>query len=148
MIYPFFERTREHGLTYGLSPAGYDIRIDRDLIMERGDFTLAGSLEHFNMPLDLIAYVKDKSTLARMGLDVKNTVIEPGWRGHLTLELTNNHNPAKHHGTETIILKRGQAIAQIIWHTLTTPTEQGYEGKYQDQEAGAQVARFDKDSKP
>lgn len=88
---PFCERTRDFGMTYGLGPAGYDVRIAEDILLLPGQFVLASTMEHFDMPVDVIGKVHDKSTWARLGLDVKNTVIEPGWRGYLTLELTNNH---------------------------------------------------------
>jgi dCTP deaminase len=63
-------------------------------------------------------------------------VIEPGWRGFLTLELTN-------HGPETIKIMRAMPIAQILFH-FTDKDTVGYEGKYQDQERGPQEARHDK----
>jgi dCTP deaminase len=58
---------------------------------------------------------------------VQNTVIEPGWEGWLTLELTN-------HGTELLTLHEGTPIAQIVFQFLDLPTEQPYVGKYQSQE--------------
>lgn len=136
-ITPFHERTKEFGMSYGLSAAGYDIRIAEDINLFCGDFKLASSLEHFNMPDDVLAYVKDKSTWARQGLAVQNTVIEPGWKGYLTLEITN-------HSTWEIKLLKGMPIAQIIFHKLDFATEQPYEGKYQNQQAGAQLPLFEK----
>ena len=41
------------------------------------------SIEFFNMPKYLVGIVHDKSSLARQGLSVFNTVIEPGWKGYL-----------------------------------------------------------------
>lgn len=137
LILPFCERGVFEGMSYGLSCCGYDIRVAQDLKLAPGQFTLASSLETFNMPRNIAAYVKDKSTLARRGLAVQNTFIEPGWRGVLTLELT-NHQPkppfwrfasqANH-----IILKKGSPIAQIVFTFVDAPTDQPYVGKYQDQ---------------
>jgi len=137
-IKPFCERTKSWGMSYGLSAAGYDIRIAEDIMLFKGDFKLASSLEEFNMPNNLLAYVKDKSTWARQGLAVQNTFIEPGWKGYLTLELTN-------HSQLPITLRSGMPIAQIIFHQLIEPTEQPYDGKYQNQSAGAQRPIFEKD---
>jgi dCTP deaminase len=107
---------------------------------------LASTVEKFCMPDDLVGIVHDKSTWARQGLAVQNTVIEPGWRGFLTLELTWICPEAWEGGYgNPLRIQAGTAIAQVIFHQLTAPTEQGYEGKYQDQEQGAQAARFDKD---
>lgn len=136
-VTPFHERTKEFGMSYGLSASGYDIRIAEDLKLFWSDFTLASSMEEFNMPYNVLAYVKDKSTWARQGLAVQNTVIEPGWRGFLTLELTN-------HGNKTLEIKKGMPIAQIVFHKLMEATEQPYNGKYQNQPAGAQLPLFEK----
>lgn len=137
-IAPFHERTKEFGMSYGLSAAGYDIRIAQAIKLEPHDFTLVSSLEEFNMPNNVLAYVKDKSTWARQGLAVQNTVIEPGWKGFLTLELTN------HRHIIPIYLEKGMPIAQIVFHWLDEPTEQPYDGKYQNQAAGAQLPLFEK----
>ena len=126
---PWYPRTRHNGLTYGLGPAGYDIRCAETITLHGGDFCLASSMEWFNMPLDLLAHVCDKSTWARRGLFVQNTIIEPGWRGYLTLELT-------YHGGSSIEIYSGDPIAQIVFHRLSAPTERPYNGKYQDQPSG------------
>lgn len=136
--------------TYGVGPAGYDLRLDgisheRDdwdgtvetaltFWLQPGQFVLASAMEEFRMPDDLLGVVHDKSTWARRGLAVQNTVIEPGWRGFLTLELTN-------HGKEPLFLEHGVGICQVIFHVLDQPAAEPYNGKYQDQEAGPQVAR-------
>lgn len=129
MISPFHERKTAGGMTFGLSPAGYDIRVAQAVALNPGNFVLASSIEHFNIPNGLQAIVHDKSTLARRGLAVQNTVLEPGWRGYITLELSN-------HGFEFIMLAAETPIAQVVFHQLSAPTEQPYEGKYQDQKAG------------
>jgi dCTP deaminase len=134
---PFAERTREHGMTYGVGPAGNDVRVGEELELPPGGFSLASTVEHFEMPNDVLGTVHDKSTWARMGLAAQTTVIEPGWRGHLTLELTN-------HGRDTLRIKAGSPIAQIILHLLDEPTEAAYSGKYQDQKPGAQAAILEK----
>lgn len=126
---PFHERTTAHGMTFGLGPAGYDVRVAEAIRLAPGDFALASTMEHFAIPDDVLAIVHDKSTWARRGLCVQNTVAEPGWRGYLTLELTN-------HGSETLWIEPGSPIAQIVLHRLDERTERPYTGKYQDQRAG------------
>lgn len=133
MIHPFRNRTVAFGKTYGLSGAGYDIRIAETILMWPKSFKLASAIEKFDMPDDVVAIVHDKSSWARKGLTVQNTVIEPGWRGYLTLELTN-------HTWRFIHLCAGMPIAQIIFHRLEQVTSLPYSGKYQDQSAGAQKA--------
>lgn len=137
-----------HGVSYGLAEVGYDIRIKQEVKFTRGwdldqptiyhqvgndgfaadilpgRFCLASAMEEFDMPNELTGIVHDKSTWARKGLSVFNTVIEPGWRGFLTLELV-------YHGTEDLIIPAGSGIAQVIFHQLAIPAM--YAGTYQDQ---------------
>jgi len=122
---PFVERTVQNGMSYGLSYAGYDVRIRQNITLYPGDFSLASTIEHFHTPNDLVGIVHDKSTWARRGIAVQNTVIEPGWSGFLTLELTN-------HGREVVLLREGDPICQIVYHKLDMPVK-GYAGKYQNQ---------------
>ena len=135
-ITPFYERTTAHGLTFGLGPAGYDIRCAEEVLINAGGFSLASSVEQFWMPNNLLGIVHDKSTWARLGICVQNTVIEPGWRGWLTIELTN-------HSREKLCIPPGAPIAQIVFHLLDEPTEMPYGGKYQDQKQGAQLALWE-----
>jgi dCTP deaminase len=145
----------EHGVTHGLGEAGYDIRIAetihfkpneffsmvmdvrRDEEVQRNSrFVLASAMEEFVMPPTVVGVVHDKSTWARRGLSVFNTVIEPGWKGFLTLELV-------YHGNTELVIPRGAGIAQVVFHH----TEHGaqYTGRYQDQPRGPVAA---KDSTP
>ena len=67
-----------------------------------------------------------------MGLMVQNTVVEPGWKGYLTLELTN-------HSEVFIEIAAGTPIAQVVFSYIDEPSE-GYNGKYQNQGAYVQEA--------
>lgn len=122
---PFIEKTTSHGLSGGLSACGYDIHIAQDVHIWRGQFVLASSVERFDMPTDCVAVVHDKSTWARRGLAVQNTVIEPGWRGYLTLELTL-------HADVPLQINEGSPIAQVLFHQLDGHVP-AYRGKYDDQ---------------
>ena len=134
----------EHGVSYGLSEAGVDIRIKQDIWFDPssnricrvdgeaaeqetfiGRFVLASAIEKFQMPGNLVGIVHDKSTWARRGLSVFNTVIEPGWVGFLTLELV-------YHGNKPLHIPAGSGIAQLVFHEVLKPT--WYVGKYQNQE--------------
>jgi dCTP deaminase len=138
VVIPFHERSlhQASGMTYGLGPAGYDVRVDQNLLLKPGAFALASTVERFKIPNNILATVHDKSTWARRGLAVQTTVIEPGWEGYLTLELSN-------HSNNSIKLESGSPIAQIIFHMLLEPTEMPYNGKYQGQLAGPQPAIFE-----
>jgi dCTP deaminase len=166
---PLCERTRLHGVTYGLGPAGYDIRISEDRWVWPGRFFLASGIEYFMMPGDLRGVVHDKSTWIRCSLAVHNTVIEPGWQGHLTLELKKNgwrrpkrtwapdpeaplpwwHVASLHVGYFVLNLwpvfkvRAGSGIAQVLFDRLEEPTDVPYEGKYQGQRSGPVEAIFE-----
>jgi dCTP deaminase len=119
------EKRKEHGVSYGLSEAGYDVRIAQEVTLSgRNRFALASTVERFHMPENMIGIVHDKSTWARQGLSVFNTVIEPGWEGWLTLELV-------YHGSGSLIIPQGAGIAQVIFHEVSRPVR--YDGKYQGQ---------------
>lgn len=125
-IEPFCSRTVEHGMSYGLSSAGYDVRIKDRLEMLPGDFVLAVTVERIGLSHDVMAQLADKSSWARRGIAVQNTIFEPGWRGYPTLEISN-------HGRERVIIPAGAPIGQLIFHQLDQPTDAPYAGKYQDQ---------------
>ena len=109
-----------HGVSHGLSVAGYDLRIRQTVTLSPAmRFTLASTVEAF--------HVKDKSTWARQGLSVFNTVVEPGWIGDaLTLELV-------FHGDGELHVPAGAGIAQILFWQIAEPAQ--YSGKYQHQAA-------------
>lgn len=131
-ITPFVERSVHAGMSYGLSSAGYDVRVAESFwLSPEHKFCLASTMERFQMPSSLVGMVHDKSSWARRGVSLFNTVIEPGWHGYLTLELT-------YHGDETIRIEAGMPIAQIVFMQLVEPTESPYTGKYQNQGQGAQ----------
>lgn len=132
-VEPFFERTVRNGMSYGLSSAGYDIRCDQDLVLYSRDFVLASSVEYFDMPSNVLGIVHDKSTWARRGVTVQNTIIEPGWKGHLTLEIAN-------HSRRLVCVMKGDPIAQIVFHFTDEDVEAPYTGKYQNQGSAPQEA--------
>lgn len=122
------------GTSFGLSEAGYDLRIDQDITLSADKrFSLASACELFQMPHDLVGIVHDKSTWARQGLSVFNTVIEPGWHGYLTAELV-------YHGDGELFIPCGSGIAQVLFHEIAVDADYG-NGKYQNQERGPVEAR-------
>ena len=135
------QKHRAHGVSWGCAEAGYDIRLRQEVVFkpggiagphvivdggepEYGRFCLASAIEEFDMPADLVGVVHDKSTWARQGLSVFNTVVEPGWKGFLTLELV-------FHGNKEVMIPAGSGIAQVIFTSLAH--DASYEGKYQYQ---------------
>lgn len=132
-----------NGISHGLTECGYDIRLKQEVVFEPGfsgqpemswacdeksglgRLILGSSIEYFQMPAVLMGRVLNKSTWARKGLDASMTTnIEPGWRGHLTIELI-------YHGTDRLYIPAGAGICQVIFERILNAAE--YEGKYADQ---------------
>lgn len=66
LLEPFIEETQhECGTSAGLSLAGYDLRTAQDICLEPGESTLVSTIERFDMPLNLVGIIFDKSTYAR-----------------------------------------------------------------------------------
>lgn len=129
LVSPFYntQQIHESKLTWGLGPAGYDIRCREPLYIPTGRMGLVSSLERMVIPNGILAVVHDKSSLSRMGVVVQNTILEPGWEGYLTLEVS-------YHGKQAgFSISGGQPIAQLVFHLLDKPTEMPYRGKYQNQ---------------
>lgn len=162
LIDPMEERQQhESGCSFGLSACGYDVRLDQDITITPGCFVLASTMEKFHMPYDVVGKVHDKSTWARRGLAVQNTVIEPGWSGYLTMEISCNifghrlfaekwdlpygkvveGGKSVYYDNQQIVLKAGTPIAQILFQFLDEATEKPYNGKYQNQERGVVPAK-------
>lgn len=91
-------------------------------------FCLAYTVEYVRMPKNVTALVKDKSTYARCGIHVQNTVLEAGWHGQVTLEISNYLD-------RPVLLWPSQGIVQVLfWSSIDCLTSYlKREGKYQGQ---------------
>jgi dCTP deaminase len=90
-------------------------------ILHPGEFVLGSTVERVVLPDDLVARLEGKSSLGRLGLLIHSTAgyVDPGWDGHLTLELSNVANLP-------ITLYPGMKIGQISFFRLTSPAETPY----------------------
>ena len=106
-----------------------------------GQFVLATTMEYFELPDDLTAFVEGRSSLGRMGLFIQNAGwVDPGFKGEITLELYNANRCA-------IELKAGRRVGQLVFAKMDDSALNPYNGKYQGQK-GATGSRvfmdFDK----
>src|SRR5207237_2704498 len=71
-----------------------EIDDERPFILHPGEFVLGSTLERIGLPDALVARLEGKSSLRRLGLPIKHTtgLTDPGWDGHVTLELSNVSN--------------------------------------------------------
>jgi dCTP deaminase len=113
-------------------PASYDLRIAEDLVLPQGICTLAHSLERVELPADLAATLRTRSSFGRRGVLVTAGFVDPGFRGQLTLGLINM-------GPEPVAVRKYDRVVQMIIHQVAG-AGQAYEGRYQDS-TGAVGAR-------
>ena len=107
---------------------------DEPFILHPGEFVLGSTLERITLPDDLVARLEGKSSLGRLGLLIHSTAgfVDPGWDGHVTLELSNVANLP-------ITIYHGMKIGQLSFVQLTEPAESPYGSsalgsKYQGQQ--------------
>jgi len=153
-------------ISYGLGHYGYDMRVSDEFrvftnvhttivdpkqmdeksfveikgtcIIPPNSFTLARSVERFQIPRSVFATIIGKSSYARCGIIINCTPLEPEWRGYVTLEISNTTpNPARIHANE--------GIAQVVFNWASAQCRTSYDdkgGKYQDQPAKIVLSRM------
>lgn len=108
-------------------------------ILLPNQFVLATTMEYFELPDNLTAFVEGRSSLGRMGLFIQNAGwVDPGFKGEITLELYNANRCA-------IELKTGRRIGQLVFAKMDNTALNPYSGKYQGQK-GATGSRVFLDS--
>ncbi|HEY8818112.1 MAG TPA: dCTP deaminase [Candidatus Limnocylindrales bacterium] len=94
---------------------------DEPFILHPGEFVLGQTHEWVELPIDLVARLEGKSSLGRLGLLIHSTAgyVDPGWKGNLTLELSNVANLP-------IALYFGMRIGQISFFKMSSPVDRPY----------------------
>lgn len=120
-----------------------EIADDEAFVLHPGEFVLGQTLEWVELPNDLVARLEGKSSLGRLGLLIHSTAgyVDPGWKGNLTLELS---NVAK----LPIALYFGMKIGQISYFEMSSPVDRPYGSaglgsKYQGQSEPTASAMFE-----
>ena len=98
-----------------------EVEPDEPFILHPGEFALGSTFERVTLPDDVAARLEGKSALGRLGLLTHSTAgfIDPGFSGHVTLELSNV-------ATLPIKLWPGMKIGQVCYFRLTSPAENPY----------------------
>jgi dCTP deaminase len=108
-----------------LNPAGYDLRCSKTAVLKPKQYMLVATLETVELGLNVTAFLHIRSSLAREGLIGSFAVVDPGFRGQLTLNL---HNVSD----KEVTLNEGERIVQIVFHSLGSTAKKGYNGSYQN----------------
>jgi dCTP deaminase len=115
--YPYIDvKTEQEDLTELV-----EVPQEEAFILHPGEFVLGSTLERITLPDDLVARLEGKSSLGRLGLLIHSTAgfIDPGWDGHVTLELSNVANLP-------ITIYPGMKIGQLSFVQLSEPAEHPY----------------------
>lgn len=112
---------------------------DQPFVLHPGSFVLAITLEHVELPDDVVARLEGRSSLGRLGIIVHATasVIDPGWRGRIVLELAN-------HGPMPVALYPSMRVCSVTFEPLSTPVETPYWKKAQAKYKGQNSAQGSK----
>jgi dCTP deaminase len=150
--------TDEKIISYGLSSYGYDLRLSNEYrifsnahagvidpkyfndeflydvigdvcVVPPNGFALARSMEFFDIPRNIMTICLGKSTYARCGIIVGVTALEPEWKGHVTIEISNTTPlPVRVYSYEGIV--------QVLFLEGSGTCRKSYldkDGKYQGQ---------------
>ncbi len=111
-------------VTLGIDPAAeqtdltrlVDVGPDEPFVLHPGEFVLGATFEVVTLGTDIAARLEGKSSLGRLGLLTHSTAgfIDPGFSGHVTLELSNT-------ATMPILLYPGMKIGQLCFFDLSSP---------------------------
>jgi dCTP deaminase len=98
-----------------------EVEDDHPFVLHPGEFVLGSTLERIRLGNDLVARLEGKSSLGRLGLLIHSTAgfIDPGWDGHVTLELSNVANLP-------ITIYPSMKIGQISFMQMTEPATTPY----------------------
>jgi dCTP deaminase len=98
-----------------------EVEPDESFVLHPGEFVLGATFEAVTLPDDVAARLEGKSSLGRLGLLTHSTAgfIDPGFSGHVTLELSNV-------ATLPITLWPGMKIGQLCFFRLSSPAEHPY----------------------
>ena len=98
-----------------------EVAEDEPFVLHPGEFVLGATLEKFILPANLAGRLEGKSSLGRLGLLTHSTAgfIDPGFSGHITLELSNVANLP-------ITLWPGMKVGQLALFGMSSPAETPY----------------------
>ncbi|MGV8082366.1 MAG: dCTP deaminase [Coriobacteriia bacterium] len=120
-----FRNTRYPYIDPAIAQVGLTERVEASIeepfVLHPGEFVLGTTVEWIEIPEDLVGRLEGKSSLGRLGLLIHSTAgyVDPGWKGRLTLELSNVANLP-------IVLTPGMRIGQISFTEMTTPVDRPY----------------------
>ena len=110
---------------FRLNPAGVDLRVDRNIRLKPKHHSLVASIESVELSNHIVGLLHLRSSLAREGLFASLALVDPGFRGQLTVSLYNS-------GDSAVNLAKGERFIQLSLLRLGMPARHSYVGKYQN----------------
>jgi dCTP deaminase len=108
-----------------MSGAGYDLRLAEDVSIPAGSYRLVATLERVELGSEIAGIMHIRSSLARAGVIASLSLIDPGFRGQLTISLYNG-------ATIPFEMKKAERFVQVTFHRLGKKATRAYSGRYQD----------------
>jgi len=108
-----------------LNPGGYDLRTSAPVALGPSEHCLVATLERVELGNELVGVLHLRSSLAREGILGSLALVDPGFRGQLTISLFNG-------GKTTVSLNAGERFVQLTLLRLSSRAAGKYEGRYQD----------------
>ena len=107
--------------------AGLDLRLQEQVALIHGRFKLALTAEIVNMPVDLMGFCNLRSTWARRGIFIPPTIVDPGFRGRLVIEMVSFNE-------DLVVIQEGERFLHLIVAKVSGAIP--YCGQYQNQYIG------------
>jgi dCTP deaminase len=108
-----------------LNPAGYDLRSTMELLIHPKEQKLISTLERIELPANIAGFLHLRSSFIREGLIAGLALVDPGFKGQLTVSLFNA-------STNIIKVSQEEPFLQITFIQLQDKAEKPYSGKYQN----------------
>jgi len=107
-----------------LNPAGYDLSAEREVEVPPMAFRLVATRERVELGLGYLGILQIRSSFARDGLIASTALVDPGFRGQLTIMMFNASQ-------EPIRIAEGEGFVQMALFRLGRAASRGYSGAYQ-----------------
>jgi dCTP deaminase len=117
-----------------LTPAGYDLGSAEDITIKSGENRLVATREKIELSPNMLGILHIRSSFAREGLFASLALVDPGFKGQLTIALLNTSKT-------NLRINRGESFLQLSLIRMTSGVEKPYDGVYQDSAGIAESKR-------
>jgi|SRR5215831_1729935 len=108
-----------------VNPAGVDLRAEKKIILPAGSQKLAATLERVELSDRILGILHIRSSFAREGIIASLALVDPGFKGQLTISL---HNA----GESRVIVRESERFVQLTFFRLGKRSQRSYKGRYQN----------------